>query len=146
MKGGLRASALVGWPVCLRDIRLGMVADVLFDGALRRALGLDVRCGDRAHRFLPFAAAELRDGRVVVDSALVLLSAGLEFYRAHGHALSTLRGISVTPGAVVLGTLDDLVLDPTGAITAFVLLDGEERELPAGSGFTLGPNSLRPAV
>jgi hypothetical protein len=90
MDGGLDAEGLLERHVLFRDIVLGTVVDVIIDTSLRRVLGLDVLCGDRTRRFLPFGACEVRDGVVGVDSALVL-SDELEFYRSRGQVLSVLR-------------------------------------------------------
>jgi hypothetical protein len=98
MERGLDAEGLLERSVVFRDIVLGTVVDVVLDGSLRRVLGLDVLCGDRARRFLPFGACELRDGVVGVDSALVL-SDELEFYRSRGRVLTVLRrrGVPLRP-------------------------------------------------
>jgi hypothetical protein len=56
-----------------RDIRLGVAVDVLLDGLVRRLVGLDVLCGDGAHRFLPFPACDVLEAPLSVDSALVFL-------------------------------------------------------------------------
>jgi hypothetical protein len=98
MGGGLRAEGLLERRVLFRDIVLGTVVDVILDTSLRRVLGLDVLCGDRVRRFLPFGACELRDSVIGVDSALVL-SEELEFYRSRGQALTILRrrGVPLKP-------------------------------------------------
>jgi hypothetical protein len=98
MGGGLRAEGLLERRVVFRDIVLGTVVDVILDTSLRRVLGLDVLCGDRVRRFLPFGACELRDSVIGVDSALVL-SEELEFYRSRGQALTILRrrGVPLKP-------------------------------------------------
>jgi hypothetical protein len=90
MDGGLNAETLLQRRVYFRDIELGRVVDVIFDTSLRRVLGLDVLCGDKGRRFLPYGACELVDGAVGVDSALVL-SDELDFYRSRGQALTVLR-------------------------------------------------------
>jgi PRC-barrel domain len=90
MDRGLPAGALLGRPVVFRDIRLGAVADVIFDTDVTRVLGLDVHCGDGRNRFLPLPACEVSPGEVRVDSALVLVAEALEFYRARGRPLTSL--------------------------------------------------------
>jgi PRC-barrel domain len=89
MDRGLRARALLGRPVVFRDIRLGTVTDVIVDEAVSRVLGLEVRCGDGADRFLPWAAGEVEAEGVRVSSALVLADA-LEFYCSQGRPLTRL--------------------------------------------------------
>ena len=51
-------------------------------------VGLDVRCGDDDHRFLPFPACDIVDGHVSLESALMLLERDVDFYRAGGRAFS----------------------------------------------------------
>jgi hypothetical protein len=98
MDGGLDAEELLERRVLFRDIVLGIVVDVILDAPVRRVIGLDVLCGDRARRFLPFGACEIRDGAIGVDSALVL-SDELAFYRSRGLVLSALRrkGVPLRP-------------------------------------------------
>ena len=105
---GLRAEELLRRPVLVRGIRLGRIADVLFDPDGARVVGFDVLCGDDVHRFLPFPAAALADGGLEVASSLTLLDEEtLAFYRARAIALSAddeLREILVgTTGAVGAG-------------------------------------------
>ena len=105
---GLQAEGLLGRPVLVRGIRLGRVADVLFDPDGARVVGFDVLCGDDVHRFLPFPAAALVDGGLEVESSLTLLDEEtLAFYRARALALSEddeLREILVgATGAVEAG-------------------------------------------
>jgi len=74
--------------VVLRGIELGRVVDVILgeDGA--RPIGLDVRCRDGGHRFLPLVGASLGEDVVEVDSPLTILdNEHLAFYRSHGRAL-----------------------------------------------------------
>jgi hypothetical protein len=90
MDGGLNAEGLLHRPVCFRDIELGRVVDVILDTSLRRILGLDILCGDRERRFLPYGACQIDEGVVGVESALVL-SDEVDFYRSHGRALTVLK-------------------------------------------------------
>jgi hypothetical protein len=86
---GLQAEELLRRPVLVRGIRLGRIADVLFDPDGARVVGFDVLCGDEVHRFLPLPAAALVDGGLEVDSSLTLLDEEtLAFYRGRGLALS----------------------------------------------------------
>ena len=65
------------------------MADVLFDPAGVRVLGLDVLCGDEIRRFLPFPAASLADAWIEVASSLTLLDEEtLAFYRGQGRSLA----------------------------------------------------------
>jgi hypothetical protein len=95
-------------PVLVRGIRLGRVADVLFDPDGARVVGFDVLCGDEVHRFLPFPAAAISDGVVEVDSSLTLLDEEtLAFYRRRALSLSSADELReaqvVASGAPVAG-------------------------------------------
>ena len=144
----LRTSGLVRRPVVYRDIRLGVAADVLFDRAIRRLVGLEVRCGDGKDRFLPFPACEVRDEVIVVESALVLLERNLEFYRLDGCTFSELRDTRVVVGRDHdAGTLADLLVSTDGEVARIVAAAGDGlRELEADGAVTLGNQGLRPAV
>ena len=86
---GLQAEQLLGRPVLVRGIRLGRVADVLFDPDGARVVGFDVLCGDEIHRFLPLPSAAIVDRVLEVDSSLTLLDEEtLAFYRRRGLPLS----------------------------------------------------------
>ncbi len=50
---GRRGRELLSLPVRVHGIQLGRPADLLVDVASDRVLGIDVRCGDGVHRFLP---------------------------------------------------------------------------------------------
>ncbi len=49
----------MGLPVRLHGIQLGRPVDLLLDPDTRRAVGLDLLCGDEVHRFLPVAVRQL---------------------------------------------------------------------------------------
>jgi len=87
---GLTAETLLHLPVRVRGIHVGWPVDLILDGEGARAIGLDVLCADETHRFLPLAAAEVREDEISVSSALTLLTdVELAFYRTQG---TTLRG------------------------------------------------------
>jgi hypothetical protein len=74
--------------VLTHGIELGRVVDVIFDEASEEPVGLDVRCGDGEHRFLPIATARIGERDIEIDSPLLLLDTDqLDFYRARGRAL-----------------------------------------------------------
>lgn len=76
--------------VRLRGIEVGRVVDVILDAAEERPLGLEVRCRDGRHRFLPMGAALPEGDEFVVDSPFALLDSDeLAFYRERGVPLST---------------------------------------------------------
>ena len=63
-------------------IELARTVDVLVDPD-GRPVGFEVACRDGSRRFLPAAAAEIGEGEIRVDSALVFLSdRELAWYRA----------------------------------------------------------------
>jgi hypothetical protein len=142
-----RTGALVGRPVMYRDIRLGVAVDALLDGLVRRLVGLDVLCGDGAHRFLPFPACDALETHLSVDSALVFLERDVDFYRAGGRPFSTLNGLPVRLSGIEVGTLRDVVVTPTGEVRHVVVsTPNGERELEPGPGLVVGNLDLRPAV
>ena len=57
-------------PVSLHGVRVGHVVDVILEAAEGRPMGLEVRCLDGRHRFLPMAAATPAGAEVVIDSPL----------------------------------------------------------------------------
>jgi hypothetical protein len=100
---------LLARPVRVEGILLGHVVDVVLDRGLARAPGLEVRCGDGEHRFLPFAGARLLSGEVSARTALALLDAPeLAFYARRGTTLRTLRRAGEE--------VDDVEVDEGGSI------------------------------
>ena len=75
-------------PVNLHGVRVGHVVDVILEASEGNPMGLDVRCLDGRHRFLPMAAATPAGAEVLIDSPFALLeTAELEFYRERGVSL-----------------------------------------------------------
>jgi hypothetical protein len=75
-------------PVSLHGVRVGHVVDVILEAAEGQPMGLEVRCLDGRHRFLPMAAATPVGSEVVIDSPFALLETDeLEFYRERGVSL-----------------------------------------------------------
>jgi hypothetical protein len=142
-----RTGALVGRAVMYRDIRLGVVVDALLDGLVHRLVGLDVLCGDGAHRFLPFPACDVVENHVAVDSALVFLERDVDFYRAGGRQFSKLQGLPLRLSGIEVGTLADVVVTPAGDVRHVVAATSSgDRELERGHGLVVGNLDLRPAV
>jgi uncharacterized protein YrrD len=116
---------VLGLPVRLHGVQLGRPVDLLLDRAGLRAVGLDVRCGDEVHRFLPLPTAAIGGGALTIHSPLVLLEEDeLDFYRSRALALSSLRGRSVTRAGREVGLLRDVVLEPGGRVVAVLLESG----------------------
>jgi hypothetical protein len=118
--GSMSSAGVLALPVRMHEIGLGRSVDLIVDVDVRRVLGLEVRCGDDTHRFLPLAAAQVRDGEIAIASSLILLDE-LAFYRARGHGLGALRGARVANARGDLGTLRDVVFDADGSIRELVL-------------------------
>jgi hypothetical protein len=76
--------------VRLHGVQIGHVVDVFLDPTEDNPIGLEVRCEDGRHRFLPMAAATSVGDEVHVGSPFALLDPDeLEFYRERS---VTLRG------------------------------------------------------
>jgi len=142
-----RTGSLVGQDVLLQDVCLGVVVDALLDRRVTRLVGLDVRCADGAHRFLPFPACEVLVGNIAVESVLVLLDRELDFYRLGGNAFSGLRGLPVRVGGHEIGPLADLLVSLEGDVRRIVASAPlGPLELEPEPGLVIGNNVLRPAV
>jgi hypothetical protein len=101
------ATELLQLPVQLHGIRLGQPVDLLLDPLEWRAVGFVVLCGDESSRFLVFAAADLREDAIEVQSALLLLE-DVDFYRSRSRSLRELLG----------GEIGDLLVAPDGSVEA----------------------------
>jgi uncharacterized protein YrrD len=131
---------VLGLPVRLHGLELARPVDLLLDRQGLRVVGLDVRCGDDVHRFLPLPTAAIGDGSLTIHSPLVLLEEDeLDFYRARAFALSSLRGRPLTRQGKKVGKLSDVVFASSGDLLA-VVLDGGER-LPFDESLAFAPQS-----
>ena len=92
--GSLETRAEPGARVEQHGIRLGTVADLIFDRGLRTLIGYEVAGVDGVRRFLPqIACGTTTPTSVEVAVPTAMLSAGeLAFYRDQGVALSRLDG------------------------------------------------------
>jgi hypothetical protein len=69
-----RASGdLLSLPIRVHGIELGRPVDLIFELDAMRLLGLEVRCPDDTHRFLPLAGARIGEAEIAIGSALLLL-------------------------------------------------------------------------
>ena len=100
-----------------------------------RAVGLDVVCGDGAHRFLPLPTAVVVDAAITITSPLVLLESDeLAFYRSRSFALSSLRGRPVERKGTRLGILRDVVVSADGELASVLVEhDGSTDRIPFDS-------------
>ena len=139
----LSGDELLRLSVTAHGIRLGRPVDLILGPANgRRAVGLDVLCGDEEHRFLPLAAATLDPHGIRLSSSLALLDeTELAYYRERGSTLRGLRGRPVVRRGRPVGALKDLVLDADGSIDALLVETrngpvevsyGADVELPSG--------------
>jgi hypothetical protein len=88
---GISVGDLLALPVRMHGIYLGRPIDVLLHETGERVVGFELLCGDGAHRFLPFAVADVRDGEIAVASALTLLDErDLTYYRERTRRLADL--------------------------------------------------------
>jgi hypothetical protein len=88
---GISVGDLLALPVRMRGISLGRPIDVLLDETGERVVGFELLCGDGAHRFLPFAVADIRDVEIAVASALTLLEErDLDYYRQRTRPIADL--------------------------------------------------------
>ena len=121
----LSGDALLALPVRLHGIQLGRPVDLLLDREAVRAVGLDVRCGDEEHRFLPLLTAAVSENGITIHSPLVLLEEDeLDFYRSRTFALSSLRGRPVLRNGREVGTLRDVVVAQGGELVAAIIGTG----------------------
>jgi uncharacterized protein YrrD len=126
-------ASLLGLPVRLHGLQLGRPTDLLLDREGMRALGIDVVCGDGAHRFLPLPTAVIEADAINITSPLVLLEADeLAFYRSRSSTLSSLRGRPVQRrDGATLGMLRDVIVATDGELAAVLLeRDGSTDRIP----------------
>ena len=130
----LTGARLLRLPVRLGNVELGRPVDVVVDVERRRAVGLEVRCGDESHRFLALSVARVGEEEVAVDSPLLLLDfEQIGFYREQGSTLRRMRGGQMGE----IGSLADIVVGTDGEITDVVVEDATgTRRLPL-NGFSL---------
>jgi hypothetical protein len=88
---GRPLSELLSLPVRLHGMTLGRPLDALLDEEAARVIGFELVCGDGAHRFLPWAVADIGAGEIAVHSALALLDErDLAYYRGRTRPLAAL--------------------------------------------------------
>jgi hypothetical protein len=128
---------LLSLPVRLHGIPLGRPVDLILEPDAMRLLGLEVRCGDDEHRFLPFAAARIGEGEIAIASPLLLLDE-LPFYRAQGRSLQSLRGARVKARGAEAVILKDVLVGDEGRIERLLVVGAAgEHEVPVDEGVRL---------
>ena len=109
-------------PVRLHGVQLGRPVDLLLDPEARRAVGLDLLCGDGVHRFLPLPTAAVDDDEIRIPSPFVLLEQHeVDFYRSRTLAFGALRGRPVERNGRKLGALQDVVVAKDGLLLAAIV-------------------------
>jgi hypothetical protein len=94
----LSANRLLGSPVELGRVRLGLVRDVLFGADLGVVLGLPVETRAGKQCFLPWAGVEPAPGSVVVSAPTLLLGeVELAYYVASGIRLAEVIDADLDP-------------------------------------------------
>jgi hypothetical protein len=140
MLAGMRertGDELLGLPVRLHGIHLGRPVDLLLDPDARRAVGLDLLCGDEEHRFLPLPTAAVGPQEIRIPSPFVLLEQReLDFYRTRTVALSGLRGCPVERHGRKVGLLQDIVVAGDGQLVAAIV---ENERVPFDAALRLAP-------
>jgi hypothetical protein len=139
--GAVSLRSLLERPVMVQDIRLGTSDDAVLDSESLRVVGLEVLCSDEVRRFLPLAAAQIRDDRVAVGSALLLLEEDVrEFYRRRSRLFRSLLGTPVAGGRRPLGELVDLEIALDGTVTAVsTRVNGSSPRLYPRAELRIGP-------
>jgi hypothetical protein len=145
---GVSLRELLERPVMLGDIRLGAPIDAVLDTDSLRVVGLEVECGDGMRRFLPLAAARIRDDRLSVGSALMLLEENVgDFYRRRSSTFTTLVGLPVERAGRPLGRLTDLVVAPDGTTESVrVSVNGSGERSHPRAGVVIGRARRVPAA
>src|SRR5215218_3083614 len=101
-----RLSGLLERPVMLQEVHLGAPTDAVLDSESLRVVGLEIECDDGVRRFLPLAAARIREDHVAVGSALLLLEEDVRgFYRHRTVMFGALVGGPVERAGRLLGEL-----------------------------------------
>ena len=128
---------LLGLPVRLHGIQVGRPVDLLLDPDTRRAVGLDLLCGDEVHRFLPLPTATVGRDEIRILSPFVLLEQHeLDFYRARTLALGRLRGRPVERHGRKVGLLQDVVVAGDGQLVAAIV---ENERIPFDAALRFAP-------
>jgi len=132
----LTADQVLSMPVRLHGIELGRPVDLLLDREAFRVVGLDVRCGDEVHRFLPLPTAAIADGALMIHSPLVMLEADqLAFYRSRSFSLASLKRRPVMKNGRNVGVLLDIVFSRDGTLAAVLLDEGKRVPFDGSLGF-----------
>jgi hypothetical protein len=114
--------------VLLHGIPLGRPVDLLLDRDDLRVVGLDIRCGDEVHRFLPLATAVFDEEEITIRSPLVLLEEEERaFYESRTFALGSLRGSSVVRAGRDEGVLREVVTSRDGKLLELIVGDDARR-------------------
>jgi hypothetical protein len=140
MAAGMRertGDELLALPVRLHGVQLGRPVDLLLDPEAHRAVGLDLLCGDKVHRFLPLPTAAIGEEEIRILSPLVLLEQHeLDFYRSRTLALRRLQGRPVERHGRKVGMLQDVVVAEDGQLVAAIV---ENERVPFDAALRFAP-------
>ena len=95
---------LLGAAVQVRTVRVGEVVGVFLDRTGRRAIGLELSSGG-LRRFLPWVAARVEGGVVVVESSLVIVDDGESYERLGARRIrdaASLRALCALAGGEIV--------------------------------------------
>lgn len=101
-------AGVLGVPVRVESTCIGHVAGVVGDSGFGRVIGLDVAASDGSRKFLPWVAASVARGEILVSSALVLFDTlEIEGYTRQGavtmRSPAELASLAVTSDGSVSG-------------------------------------------
>jgi hypothetical protein len=132
----------------LEGIHLGDPTDAVLDSESLRVVGLEVECDEGVRRFLPLAAARIREEHVAVGSALLLLDDDVRgFYRRRTLMFTGLLGAPVERGGRLLGELSDLTVGAEGEVEAvWVGVDGSSDQRHPRASIVVAPAHRVPAA
>jgi hypothetical protein len=122
--------SLVGRPVRVGALDIGIVDDVVLGADLAIVLGVVVETKAARHCFLPWVALHTRtDGAVeAVTTATVLGEVELEYYLRSGTRLSRVLGLMLDdPQNGGGGVIGDVAIAPGGRVEGFVVSTGRRK-------------------
>jgi hypothetical protein len=120
---------LVGSPVRIGSLDIGIVDDVVLGADLAIVLGLIVETKALRHCFLPWVATRVRADRAVEASSTTTLlgEVELEYYLRSGTRLSRVLGLELDDRRNGSGIVGDVVIASSGRIEAFTVSYGRRK-------------------
>jgi hypothetical protein len=120
---GDTVSRLVGSPVWVGSLHIGVVDDVILGADLAIVLGVVVETRAQRHCFLPWISARRRpDGALEASTTATLVGEiELDQFLRSGTRLSRVLGLALDDPSDGAGVVGDLVIAPGGRIEGFVV-------------------------